>query len=132
MSRIDSGTFKALEDQLEDVLEEFKNKQLKPQIEKGLDASANVLLKNLKAEVPYGKTIPHFRDSWYVKREYKSVRYVKNSKRVNGFDKKRNPKQVPLAAYLEHAVDSPYKGFIKRISRQSKPAMIEAFKREFK
>jgi len=122
----------SIEKQLAGVLKEFKDKTLRPKIEKGLDASAEVLKRNLSQAVGKGDSVPHFSDSWFIKKDYKGVRYVKNSKKVGGSDKKGNSKSVPLASYLEHAVSSPYKGFIKRTSRQSKPAMIEAFKREFK
>jgi len=121
----------SVDKQLESILEEFKKQSLRPQIEKGLDASAEVLKRNLEDAVGLGDSFPHFSASWYVKKDYNGVRYVKNSKKVEGTDKKGNGKQVPLAAYLEHAVSSPHKGFIKRTVRTSKEQVINAFNDAF-
>jgi hypothetical protein len=121
----------SVDKQLEGILEEFKRSKLRPKIEKGLDVSAEVIKRNLEAAVGEGDSYPHFSRSWFVKKDYQGVRYVKNSKKVGGTDKKGNSKQVPLAAYLEHAVSSPHKGFIKRTVRQSKEQAINAFKDVF-
>lgn len=126
-----SGYAKSIEDQLAGVLKEYKDKTLRPRIEKGLNASANVLKGNLEKAVGKGDSYPNFSTSWYINDKYKGVRYVKNSKMVQGSDRKGNSKPVPLAAYLENAVSSPYKGFIKRTARASKQAMIDAFKQAF-
>jgi len=122
----------SVDKQLESILEEFKNQKMRPQIERGLDASAEVVKRNLEDAIGKGDSYPHFSESWFVKKDYKGVRYVKNSKKVDGTDKKGNSKQVPLAAYLEHAVSSPHKGFIKRTVRKCKEQAINAFKDAFK
>lgn len=117
----------SIDKQLEEVLKEFKTQTMRPQIEKGIDAAADVLKRNLESAIPLGDSAPHFKNSWYTKKDYTGVRYVKNSKKVEG----DGGRLVPLASYLEHAVSSPHKGFIKRTVRNSKQAMINAFWKAF-
>ena len=122
----------SLDKQLAKILDEFKVKQLKPKIEEGLNKSSEFMLNQLKNEVKLGDSQPHFSESWYIKKNYKGIRMIKNSKKVIGKGKSGENKNIPLSAYLEHAVSSPYKGFIKRTVRRNKQAAIDVFKREFK
>ncbi|MFH2116765.1 MAG: hypothetical protein ABII85_01835 [Bacillota bacterium] len=122
----------SIEQQLKGVLNEYRKNNLRPQIEKGLDAAANTLKRNLEEAIPSGDTNPHFKSSWIIKNKYKGVRYVGNTKKVKYKEGKRVTREVPLSNILEYAVSSKHKGSIGRTVRKSKSAVKSAFEQSFK
>jgi hypothetical protein len=119
--------------ELAEIFKNYNNKVLNPFIIKGLDAGEKVLINNLKAGSPVGiDGGEHFKDSWESKPEYKYARYIHNTKKVAYSEKNRGSRMIPLSSILEHAVSSPYKGFIKKIRLKSKTAVQQAFINEVK
>jgi hypothetical protein len=95
--------------------------------EEGLNEAEKVLIKNLKAASPKGKT-KDYRKSWKSKgKKYKLRRYVGNTKMVQG-----KSGEIPLSNILEYSSKSPHQGKIKRTYEQSISEMAAAVVAEIK
>ena len=95
--------------------------------EAGLTAAEKVLIRNLKAASPKGKT-KDYRKRWKGKgKKYKMRRYVGNTKTVQG-----KSGEIPLSNILEYSSKSPHQGKIKRTYEQSISEMAAAVVAEIK
>lgn len=119
-----------IENDLKSIIDEYKKSTLRPVIEKALDKAADHLVQVLKAASPVGDDSPHFKDGWAVKRNYRSVRYVGNTKTVPYSEGNRGPREIPLSSVLEYSPSSKHKGFINRAVNRSAEAVREVFSNE--
>ena len=95
--------------------------------EEGLTAAEKVLINNLKASSPRGKT-GDYAKSWKSKgKKYKLKRYVGNTKMVQG-----KKGEIPLSNILEYSTKSPHQGLIKKIYNDSLHEMTTAIVDEIK
>ena len=95
--------------------------------EAGLTAAEKVLIKNLKAASPEGKS-KGYKKAWKSKgKKYKMHRYIGNTKMVQG-----KSGEIPLSNILEYGSKSPYQGLIKRTYEQSINEMAAAVVAEIK
>jgi hypothetical protein len=95
--------------------------------EEGLTAAEKVLIRNLKAASPKGKT-KDYHKSWKSKgKKYKMRRYVGNTKTVQG-----KSGEIPLSNILEYSSKSPHQGKIKRTYEESINEMAAAVVAEIK
>jgi hypothetical protein len=118
---------------LTNLFKKYNKEVLNPLIIKGLNASEKVLINNLRIGSPVGiDGGQHFRDSWESKPNYRYARYIHNTKKVAYSEGGRGSRMIPLSSLLEHAVSSPYKGFIKKIRLKSKQSVQQAFINEVK
>ena len=92
-------------------------------VEKGLDAAAEEMKKELENVSPFLEHAgEHIKNSWDDK-SYPKKRYVGSTKRV-----KYQNRMVPLSSLLEYGKNSKHKGFIRKAFNNAKPRLIQAFK----
>jgi hypothetical protein len=111
-----------LNKEFKEIIEDYRKKKLDPNIEKALTEMGNYIIPKLEAASPVGDTVPHYRDSWYMKTQYNKVRYIKNSKKdASGF---------PFSQFLEYG---PYaKPHIGITFAANKNEMIQIFMKTMK
>ena len=94
--------------------------------EEGLKNAEKILIKNLKANSPVGKT-GDYQKSWKGKK-YKLKRYVGNTKVVTN----KKGKEIPLSNILEYSKKSKHQGKIKATYESSVDEMANAILKELK
>jgi len=124
MSKLD------IEADMQSIIEEYRKTTLRPAIEKALDKAADHMVGILRNESPVGEDNPHFRDGWIVKRDYKGVRYVGNTKTVPFSEGNRGLREIPLSNILEYSPSSKHKGFIGRTVKRNAEAIRNVFASE--
>ncbi len=114
---------KSIDEQFKDIFKEVSN-NLNIDIEDALNEASEVLKKELESSSPQSGAIgPTLKNSWGIKKNYRRVRYVGNSKTVSG----RKGKRIPLSNLLEYGERSPHKGFIKNTFERTKPLIRNVF-----
>lgn len=119
-----------IESELKSIIDEYKKSTLRPVIEKALDKAADHLARVLKEASPVGDDTQHFRDGWAVKRNYRGVRYVGNTKTVPYSEGNRGLRDIPLSSVLEYSPSSKHKGFINRTVNRNAETVTEVFVNE--
>lgn len=81
------------------------SKSVSDGLERGLDKAASAMLDALQAASPYSGDSPEgeaYRDKWEAKRQYRSVRYIHNTKTVQG----TGGEKIPLSSILENGTET--------------------------
>lgn len=111
---------------VDELLEDYKDFVYEA-LDDGLDAAEKILIRNLSAKSPKGKS-KQYHKNWKSKgSKYKNRRYVGNTKTVRG--KHGN---VPLSNILEYSTKSKHQGLIKTIYLESVEQMVDAIEVEMK
>ncbi len=119
---------KSIDEQFKDIFKEM-TQTLNVDIEGALTEASEVLKKELELSSPKsGEIGPSLKDSWRIKKQYKRVRYVGNTKTVSG----KGGKNIPLSNILEYAERSPHKGFIRNTFERSKTSIRDVFVNKLK
>lgn len=121
MSKLD------IEAEMISIIDEYRKATMRPAIEKALDKTADHLVEILRNESPLGEDTPHFKDGWAVKRNYKGVRYVGNTKTVPFSEGNRGLREIPLSSILEYSPSSKHKGFINKAVRRNADTLRNVF-----
>ena len=97
-------------------------------LERGLDKAADRLVEGLRACSPVGKGKrgKRYRDCWSVKRRYRGVRYVGNTKTVP--DKKGN--KIPLSNILEYSEGKKARPHIRETFDRVEEELADIIKNE--
>lgn len=107
--------------QMNDIIKGY-SKELRVDIEAGLDLAANELKSSLSQTSPDGDT-HNFKNSWDIKKQYKGVRYIGNTKVVQS----KGSDSVPLSNILEYGENSPHRGFMRRTFESVKDRLYSLF-----
>jgi hypothetical protein len=105
---------------VDDLLDDYKN-FVDEAVEEGLDDAQKLLINNLSAKSPVGKT-GKYAKAWKGKgKTVKHRRFIHNTKMVPG---KRG--RIPLSNILEYSYKSKHQGLIKRTYQSSEDGIANA------
>ena len=112
------------EEQFADIIRKYRETQFQA-VQESLDVSANYMVARLKEATPIGSGPIHFKDQWDVKRNYKNVRYIGNTKMTK---ETPNFKSIPLSSAIEFGKNK--KPFIARTYKTYENEVFNIFKIE--